>query len=344
MIRSSTALRRTSMEAEQGRWKLDPHLILRMAGFAIEELDPLVPADMRRRLADLEEATGALLLRRGELLARLGRLRREAGSPAAVSRGRRIERYVRRNRGVSDRPFHPELAPLLAEWNRCVERVARCLDSCWACRTAGEDGIRDTLRQKARTGPFLEAVFVNSPGALEGVLEYAKSGRAAQRQLITGYAQRFSGKAETASFYGPSNFIDATSDGGPEIRFDQRKSGEHARRRVAMSYWAAQAIADSLRSRTIPNAHHRLYRDARISTAGLAESCKSQLEAAVLTAADGRDSIAHLARRLGLSTNQVLPVVDALQGRGLLQTGLRLPTACAEPLTALTELVKDEDL
>lgn len=344
MITSSASPTSRPVGASESEWVIYPHLVLRMAGFPIELLHELVPPGMRSRLRELEDAAAHLGTQRGALLGLLGRLRRQAAGPEAVAQGRRIERYVRRNRASPDSPPQLDLRLRLNAWNHAVERLARCLSGCWECRGAAEETISAALAELATSRPFLEAVFVNSPTALEGIIDYRSSGRADQRRLITGYLQRFTTKAETASFFGPSNFIHAGEESTGAIAFTTRKAGEYARRHVSLSYWAAQAIADSLRSRATDCGHHRLYRDASHSGAALRLAGSTPLEAAILEAADGGRSISRLATSLALPVEQVDAAAAALERRGLLRRGLKLPTACAEPLAALRDLLQDEDL
>jgi hypothetical protein len=345
-LRSTQAVVRSDVQSQAagGRWTAHPQLVLRMAGFPVELLAPLTPEGMRERLRELELAVTDLLGLRGRLLGLLGRLRRQAPSAETVAQGRRIERYVRRNRAVSDSVTDPELAPSLRDWNLAVKRLTSSEEACWECRSRGEQRIQAGLVALATNQPFLDAVFVNSPSALEGVSDYPRSRRQDQRRLITGYLQRFTTKAETASFFGPSNFVRAVGEDGSAISFARRRAGQHAQRRAFMSYWAAQAIGDCMRSGTWPGAHLRLYRNARSSSASMAQAVSTPLERILLEAADGSISIGGLARRLALPLERIGAVAAELERRGLLRSGLVIPTACPEPLAALRDLVEGEDL
>jgi hypothetical protein len=344
VIKSSVSPAHRSEPAAGSRWLIYPHLIVRMAGFPIEMLDELVPRGMRARLRELEDAAVDLRTRRGALLGLLGELRRQAITPAAVAQVRRIERDVRRNRATAGSPPQHDLSVRLDEWNRAVERLDECVSTCWESRVSAETEISAALTELAANRPFMEAVFVNSPSAFEGIVDYRSSRRADQRRLITGYLQRFTTKAETASFFGPSNFIRANDTGTGGIAFTARKAGVEARRHVSISYWAAQAIANSLRSRNSISGHLRLYRNAALSRTTTPQPGSTPIEATILRAADGSLSISHLAASLALPVEQVEACVSTLERRGLLTRDLKVPTACPEPLAALRDLVKSEDL
>lgn len=330
-------------EPEADRWQALPPAILRSAGFPISLLDPLVLPEVRRAFEALDSENLRLTNLRRRILPELVRGIRQAGAGGDARRLRRVKELVRSYRSIEDAHVEaPELISLISSWNASLAHRDGLLDHCVAGARQAEVALTDSLVALARDASVAESIFINSPSALEAIEKARLLPESHARRTLVGYLQRFATKVETASFFGPTNFlaIDADIDGG--ISLSRSEPGWRATRHVLISYWAAQAVALRLRSNGCAQAHLRLYRGAAPDLRD--GSVPQEIERSILAEANGSVSIGRLAVRLQRPPHEIVDRALQLEVRGMLRIGLRIPSSAAEPIATLIEMMEGEDL
>ena len=332
---------RVMTKPDAGDWYVLPPVVLRSAGLPVSLLDGLVVTEIRQPLADLELVHRRLAQLRRRHLPELVTAIRLAGSGGARPL-RRFKELVLAGRPIPDALATPALNSLIGEWNALLARWDRLLEGCLGLAAKSEAASTGALASLVDDESVAESIFINSPSALGAIEEAGLSLESHPRRTLVAYLQRFASKVETASFFGPVNFLEVDGDAGGGLVLDRSEPGWKAQRRVSISYWAAQTMALALRSNGCPESHLRLYR--RAAPADEDGPRQDDVEAAILAAADGTLSIRGLALRLRLTAQEIVGRGRGLEARGMLRIGLRIPSSAAEPLRCLMEMMEDEDL
>ncbi|TYB43973.1 lantibiotic dehydratase [Actinomadura chibensis] len=182
-----------------------------------------------------------------------------------------------------------------------------------------------------------EAVFLSNPAVYRNMLLPLLSAagplnarrRRARRQLYT-YLQRFCGKSETVSFFGPIAYGGARAGGGAVLRTDRPRA-----RRVFVAAWAARELARALARdpRLLPDLRFHL---TRPDGDGPDDDAAGPASAAVL-AAIGRDgrTLRGMCRETGLPAREAARALRELVAAGVLDVALGAGPYDLDPLGAL---------
>ncbi|MFD7505042.1 lantibiotic dehydratase [Streptomyces sp. NPDC059850] len=218
-------------------WSLLPVVALRHAGFPLDVLEPLAEPGARDRSAALRAAAGQAVAA-GE---RLGRKLR--GTPEAAAVGSRIGMLAPLPEDV---PYAEEYrrarTALVAAWERYEAEYQRRL-------TDGRTYVATAFREN----PSLREVLLLSNDAhydhfaawLDRAVETFGKRDRKMADLLVRYLQRVASKNETTAHFGPIA-AGRLSSGATGVGW--RDAGAQ-RRRTVLSYWAAEALADSLSRR-----------------------------------------------------------------------------------------------
>lgn len=207
------------------RWQIGDVFVLRHAGFPFDWLEHLGVAEGLDALAqDVLEAEAAWV----------GRVRAEKGD----TRARAVAEDLRHGRVPQGSSAQKADA---ARWKTAWDRFV----------SAYEDErrrLREALRQRARDERIKEAVFLSSPAMFDNVWRrYVEAeqwpdnadARRVDRQAYT-YLQRFCGKNETTSFFGPIAYGHVVDEDGFALRV---RPSQRRGRRTFFSFWAVSELA-----------------------------------------------------------------------------------------------------
>jgi hypothetical protein len=207
--------------------------------------------------------------------------------------------------------------------------------------------LRSRLHATTRRPEVAEAIFLSSPGAYEQMfagylareqVPDTSRFRRVERQAYT-YLQRFCGKNETTSTFGPMGY--GTVDDGCGLRVLRRPG---PRRRALMSRWALECLAKSLARdpglrQDIPmrrNPQARGHGD--VIRVGAHEHRPDEPGWRVWAALEhGEESVAGLAVRLGDEPTALTSAVRPLRACGAVVRGLRFAAESVDGLGELRE-------
>ncbi|QXJ24698.1 lantibiotic dehydratase [Actinomadura graeca] len=196
----------------------------------------------------------------------------------------------------------------------------------------------EELRAVLRHPPVGEAVFLSNPDVHRNMLlpllnaagPLNSRRRRARRQLYT-YLQRFCGKAETVSFFGPIGYGGTRAGAGAVLH-----TGRPRVRRVFLAIWAARELVRALARdpRLLPDLRfHRTRRDADGHGAALASAGAAAVLASI--GQDGR-TLRGLCRETGLSAREAAGALRELVAAGVLDVALGGGPYDLDPLGTLT--------
>ncbi|WP_147268960.1 lantibiotic dehydratase [Sphaerisporangium album] len=300
-------------------WTLAPVFVLRHAGLPFDWVESLgaAPAVLAacEEVLDVEDELEALL---GEAAAGAVATLAAGGAPPVPQRARET---VRR-------------------WRAAFDRLA-------AAHGADLPGLRARLREHAATPSYRDAVFTSNPGMYEGMVTgYLALGevpdtakhRRVERQLYT-YLQRFCGKNETASAYGPMGYGQVTEGDGFAV-----ERVENPVRRAFLAHWAVTELARAAaRDKALaPHVPVRLSLLARragdgIEVDGRDEVLRPGPEALRLVdlLQDGPAGFAGLAKAAKVPARAVVEALRPLLAAGALVRSLDVPGEQVDPLPGL---------
>jgi hypothetical protein len=205
--------------------------------------------------------------------------------------------------------------------------------------------LRRRLHATAARPEVSEALFLSNPGAFEQMfagylarreLLDTSRFRRVERQVYT-YLQRFCGKNETASTFGPMGY--GVVDDGTGLRIRHRPSRP---RRTLMSRWALERLARALardpglRNDIPMRRNTQATERGDVIVAGDRECRLGELSQRAWAAlASGQQSLTSLAAALGCEPEAAATAVRPLLAAGAVVRGLRFP---AETTDGLAEL------
>ncbi|HEU0088991.1 MAG TPA: lantibiotic dehydratase [Pseudonocardiaceae bacterium] len=202
--------------------------------------------------------------------------------------------------------------------------------------------LRAMLHRRARQPDIRGAVFLSNPGMYEGMLRgYLERDqvpdnarfRRVDRQVYR-YLQRFCGKNETTSTFGPMGYGEI--DDGEGLRIERREQ----RRTVLLARWALEELARAV-ARDPALRKHIPLRRSLLGTAGERDAAiETAQQRAVWTAlAAGPMSIALLAEHLNVPVAEVGRQVRPLLVAGVVHRGLVFPAEVVDGLAELRRAV-----
>ena len=235
---------RASSSCRSCGWDIAPACVLRMAGFAFEQLETVrFPETTTAAERTLEAEAHA---------------RHYAGRLAILVRGRMAGTRRKKALGALRKLTLPRIDVLegripgsaIRHYARAVESLEvqrREMESTFA---AEMDRAADRARVLARDDRFLEAVLLSNPKSYETIrrLGEAKDFTLTSRSrrhlnLVVRYLQRFCAKNESTSFFGPTSIGPVLVD-GPQ-RLAGRARGQLRKRTRTFAHWAACDLARS---------------------------------------------------------------------------------------------------
>jgi hypothetical protein len=198
---------------------------------------------------------------------------------------------------------------------------------------------------------FLDAIFLTNPDMFEASLApLAGSDRPVGTALARrgwAYLQRFSGKNDTASFFGPLNYASVVPDATEPVLIETAP-GRWRRREVFISYWAAQAVAERISAdpEVRPSLSPRPHPMSRLEGRALQHTASGRPPAAlpepladVAELVDGVRTVRDIAAALGRPVDDVLAAVGRLVRFRAVLLGLDLPSTRFHPFTELRRIV-----
>ncbi|TYK51434.1 lantibiotic dehydratase [Actinomadura decatromicini] len=206
-----------------------------------------------------------------------------------------------------------------------------------------DEHATEQLRPVLRRPLVGEAVFLSNPAVYRNMLLplLAAAGplnarrRRARRQLYT-YLQRFCGKSETVSFFGPIAYGETRAGDGAVLRTDRPRV-----RRVFLAAWAARELARALArdARLLPDLRFHLTRPKGDGRAAATEPA----DAPAVLAAIGRDghTLRAICRETGLPARKAAHTLRELVAAGVLDVALGAGPYDLDPLSAFRRQLGD---
>jgi hypothetical protein len=249
------------------------------------------------------------------------------------------------------------------------DAVVRCEQLQAYARKTFEEELsekRTVLREIVSAPDFQEAVFLSSPHMFaHGLLPYLRNWRKernaeskrVERQLIA-YLQRFVGKNETASFFGPINYgsfarVQEKSNfelAHPRLHATYEPELQH--REAFMAYWAVQALADAFAALPAAYPHmvpvrsflHRFSAEQALAQSPRTQSTPDLQQ--ILLLADGSRTVGQLAQTLDCTIEEIRPLLHSLVERQRITLSWEVPITevrCLEWLLNSVEQVGEEN-
>lgn len=314
------------------RWKLGDVFVLRHAGFPFDWLERLGWPD-----SVLQAAEQVLVAE--EYLISMVRKTRSQGSTARVAEAL----YRGHDPGISAKEM-PEWPAALAGWKAARESLEQLHKVEYA-------RLRDELYTIAADELIQDAVFLSNPAVYENTWQRFLAAlqrpdnahwRRIERTVYT-YLQRFCGKNETTSFFGPMGYGEIIDDIDPDA-FEVHVLPER-RRHTFLSYWAVCELARTInRERDfrlhLPLRRNTLYTiDGDIARSAALDREVSLDEEAIRFLAGHKDgaSLIMVAAATGMARPE--KVVAPLLKAGILLFGIVVPADTVETLPALRAAV-----
>lgn len=332
----------------QDRWHLLSRLVVRRTGFPFELLERLSVAD-DAAVAVIEAAATADL---AETAAREHALAlfpaavdaaKEAGDkPAlrALSRSRRWlatrqldeERLARHAESVPD-----EVRTALRAALDATAAAAQHAASVAELVAVRSDALTAELRRTATDPLFAEAVFLSNPDMHRASVAPLTEdpGRRLSPSLtrsVWAYLQRFAGKNDTASFFGPLGYAAVVPGQERPVEIGT-VPGRWRRREIFVSYWSARAVAERIardqriRPWLVPRRHPM---SMAVPPADLVD---------VHQLVDGVRGVAEIADKLAWPVTDVAAAIERLHSERLVIAALDVPSTRFHPFTALQEQI-----
>jgi hypothetical protein len=220
---------------------------------------------------------------------------------------------------------------------------------------AADDPRREAAMRAVLTDPlFLDAIFLTNPDMFEAsIAPLIRSDRPVGTALARrgwAYLQRFSGKNDTASFFGPLNYASVAPEATDPVQVET-VPGRWRSREVFISYWAAHAVAarisadPEVRPWLSPRPHpmSRLDGHTVLHAASGRRTALPESLAGVARLVDGSRTVRDIATALGRPVGAVLTTVERLVKLRAVLLDLDLPSTRFHPFTELRRLVAELD-
>ena len=334
-----------------GGWDLVPTVLLRHAGYPVEDLDGVRFSGLLTRYDELIAAWRDAAAKAGELKESF---RAHGVRAPGVSPGAGMLKPLGGLGAETAQPSLPaEARSVLAEYGSAVDRLDDLLR---ACETAHAEAMSASRAHLVRLfgEPWRQQTLLLSNASVFTVfrnwlLSADRSSDAHTRKmtdLLAMYLQRITTKNETNSHFGPFGIGRAHRDGAG-LRWSL---GEDVERTAFLSHWASTALvrgfeADHLRPRACPMSFHdgnRVLRFAFEDRPGLPYPWHLELveahdldeeECSLLELADGARTVAELRSEWTVRwpAARFEHVLDGLAAKGLLHLGPELPVGETSP-------------
>jgi hypothetical protein len=361
--RTAAAAERPAAEAGETSWTLLPDFLLRSTGFGFEWLDEL---RLTRSAACAEE-----LVERAARVTALqehfdaGLFERWLDGEQARSSGADAFRpWYEANRCVRrGRPWPPGLSALLGaresqagSWGERWSDALAARDAAHGRLTASFDGelaaARSRLHAIATDERFREAVLLSSPEVYAiGLASYERRfdvhARPSKVRYLEGrlyaYVQRFCTKNDTTSFFGPIDYGRVDGDRAEAFAIRRTPGGPPARRLTRLSWWAADALAETVSADDAVRPHLvarlatgcELLASNRLAVPGREPVALAAADAALLAAVDGARTVNEVCHAAGGARARLERFVRA----GIVNARIELPTSTFDPLLSLRAAV-----
>ncbi|GEM_PF-1367751 len=364
------AAREGGKQPAAAAWSAVPLTIIRSTGFPAELLESF-------RCADTARLSDALLGARARRAAVQCSFARDI-FPGAVARERlagrdrtafrawyRLRKEIAAGRAgaaadVAVAAHDAHAARWLPDWEHALAVVASGERALAACYAADLAECRRLLRVAAAEPRLQEAIFLSSPSMHAALHRYLNRDEDCPRDSATrkieaqlyGYLQRLTMKNESTSFFGPIDYATVQPGQRAWMLLRSQADGRPRRRYTRLTYWAVQALADSIAAdpRVAGALVPRLARgcvltDGAVELPALGRRLPlPEFECSALRLVDGyrtADEIDRLRVDSGDDSASSADVWSRLRRRGLLGRALEVPSAEMNPLTWLRGRIAD---
>lgn len=332
-----------------GQWELFPHFLLRSTGLPVEWLERLAFTESVEALESILDCEDELAALASEALVALKRCNDRDSAKLRQRCWDRIHRHRPVQMGEEALACLPEtLSPLVKRWDTLLQKHSELIESTREIFTQELRKRRAALRDLVDNPQFQEAVWLSSPQmfqyGLQSYLEHwhpekrPSDVRHVERQLIS-YMQRFCAKNDTASFFGPLNYGDFSSNTPQTL---PGPGAQHLlKREVFLAYWGVLALADQLEAdpairpylqpRCSPLGNFDLQR-LLITLPGGRTSPLSRQEVRLLQWVDGQRTIQAIADRLKWTDEAVFAGLQRLLQSRLVALRPEPPVTRVRPL------------
>lgn len=344
------------------------HFFVRRTGFPFEWIDGLRFTASREAASRLIEARKALGVLRTEfeqaVVPQLQEtVRRAAGTGRDARQQYELVKAVRKNGrapiegGALPAGAGTEIREWFRRWNASVETVE-------ALQVEGSSVFEDELlrmrrrlRAIAENQRFQEAVFLSSPDALEnlrdGYLGTEVNGRRNRRsrwweRLLISYLQRFCTKNAATSFFGSLEYATAYRERPGHVYVKQRPARPPYRSEGLVSFWSAEALAESISNDPEVWPYLRPWRNPLCVLGGdgcfriLGKSWTApELDRKLFAAATGDNAISQIRTALAPYPGaEVDSRISELVRRKVLRTDIQIPSQTVQPVAWLTGYIE----
>lgn len=348
-----------SEDGQESYWHVLSHIVIRKAGFPIDWLEQLsspVCAEIATRIAArLQE----LVVSRARLLrvvfpemVRVAQQDQMYNQLRALSRlrhkvGRGTLRY---DHLTSYGTLLPEslLVQLrsLCELTRKAEAERSQAEQLFEQQYALKQQM---LRELIGDPLFQEAIFLSNPDMYNNSLLPLVSRRdvpisSALERKLWAYLQRFCGKNDTASFFGPLNYGRIVPDQEENMLIENRE-GKYRQREAFISFWVVNRLAQlmssepELKLHLCPRLHPQSFWEGTTvySIAHERHVHLSSVQQSILHRVNGSYTVQDIADHLRLPATEVAQVVDKMVAAKILICHVEVPSTVFHPLASLIQ-------
>lgn len=339
-------------------WAILPCFLLRSTGFPFEWLHMLRMPQSQQSCQDILQAQTHIKKLQADFSDRLfpqileQEEKRNIGS-ALFRNWYKLNRAIQKNQACPPQLLQtlskqvPELNEWLGTWHDALSTAHHCQQVYQQQFENDLQLVRSALHEMAQDSSFQEAVWLSNPNmyttALSSYFRHYQSEkrpskmRYLERQLYA-YLQRFCAKNDTTSFFGPIDYgwIDLYQT--LPLTLARQPNHELRRRLTRLGYWAAQALADAIAAdpAVVPYLTPRLNSGCCLQADGIlhltAHNRHIRLPQALVTLlqhVDGQHTMQEIQQQIGVDQEAQM---HRLVGQGLVDLGLKIPTAVFDPL------------
>ena len=334
-------------------WGFLSHFIIRSTGFPFQLLEELTFHKTRVALQQLIRAEQQV----GKLEESFLTLWEEDTYTIEIRKAqqRLWKKIIKRNRDLQlhamdfPQPLMARLHQWAEEWDQCLQTYQDQKDVGLHIFTYELLLKRNQLHHIVSMPAYQEAVFLSSPDMyhhhVQSYLAHpvdivrTSDKKRIERRLFN-YLQRFCGKNETSSFFGPLNYgqIDNTSEMFLDAQLQPHTLIQ--RREVFLSFWAVKALGEAIKK------DERLYKDLPLKFHAMTEMIDDGILylhthqrriplSSWLQTIDGTKSSADLLALLPSGEHHDLQQLEILIRSGIIQRELHIPSTIAHPLSYL---------
>lgn len=350
-------------DVQASSWHALSHFVIRKAGFPFDWLEQLatpVCLEVTDRLLAKQQAwlahrtqllqtvfpesvREAYQAHRRDQLRALTRLRRKVG------RGTLKSAHLAQYEAVLPIPLHTQIQHFCASMQELKENTAQAEQLFQQQYALGQQQLRTYIEDSL----FQEALFLSNPDMYRNSILSLLQQRdlplnGSLERKLWAYLQRFCGKNDTASFFGPLNYGQVVPEQEEPVRI-VRSKGKYQRREAFLSFWVVNRLAKlmstepEIKRYLCPRLHPQCFwhETTVYSVAHDRHIHLNRVQQAILHHANGSTTIQEIADHIHLSVTEVASMIEKMVAAKILICHIEVPSTIFRPLTALMQRTLD---